>query len=392
MIRVMFYKMNSTDFASFPIVEGQIIFVQDTKKLYIDKDNTHREQVEGLDLSAGTGIGINGMTITNAGVRSVEQGSTNGTISVDTNGTAAEVAVKGLGDLAFLNNISTSKITSGTLEVARGGTGASTLTSEQVLIGNGTSAVTTRAIDTTNGGTASSTSLITSGAVNAGLGTKLDTSLKGAVNGLAELDENGKVPSTQLPSYVDDVIEGYYYDSKFYKESTHITEISGETGKIYIDLDTEKTYRWSGSAFAIISETLALGTTSSTAYRGDYGDIAYSHATDANRLTTAQSEGLYKIATTAEGHIKTATAVTSTDLSNLGIAITDTKNTAGSTDTSSKIYLVGATSQAANPQTYSDNEVYTTNGVLTTKSIQIGGTATTIQYNSTDKCIEFNFS
>lgn len=74
------------------------------------------------------------------------------------------------------------------------------------------------------------------------------------------------------------------------------------------------------------------------------------------------------------------------------VATTDTKNTTGSTDTSSKIFLVGATSQAVNPQTYSDNEVYTTSGVLTTKSVQIGGTAATMQYNSTDKCIEFVFA
>lgn len=71
---------------------------------------------------------------------------------------------------------------------------------------------------------------------------------------------------------------------------------------------------------------------------------------------------------------------------------TDTKNTAGSTDTSSKIFLVGATSQAANPQTYSDNEIYATNGVLTTKSVQVGGTAATMQYNATNKCIDFVFA
>lgn len=69
----------------------------------------------------------------------------------------------------------------------------------------------------------------------------------------------------------------------------------------------------------------------------------------------------------------------------------DTKNTAGSTDTSSKIFLVGATSQAANPQTYSDNEVFATNGQLTSKSFSLGGNAF-IEYNSTEKCIEFNFS
>jgi len=71
---------------------------------------------------------------------------------------------------------------------------------------------------------------------------------------------------------------------------------------------------------------------------------------------------------------------------------TDTKNTAGSTDTSSKIYLIGATSQAANPQTYSDNEVYATSGVLTTKSVQIGGGSCTLQYNNTTKSCDFIFT
>jgi hypothetical protein len=93
----------------------------------------------------------------------------------------------------------------------------------------------------------------------------------GVANGVATLDENGLVPSTQLPSYVDDVIEGYYYNSKFYKESAHTTEITAESGKIYVDLDTNKTYRWGGTTYVVISETLALGTTSTTAYAGDKG-------------------------------------------------------------------------------------------------------------------------
>lgn len=67
-------------------------------------------------------------------------------------------------------------------------------------------------------------------------------------------------------------------------------------------------------------------------------------------------------------------------------------NTTGATDTSNKIYLVGAPEQTARPQTYSDNEVYTTSGVLTTKSVQVGGTAATMQYNSTDQSIEFIFA
>lgn len=112
---------------------------------------------------------------------------------------------------------------------------------------------------------------------------------KGSANGVAELDANGKVPANQLPSYVDDVIEGYFYGSKFYEETEHVTEITGETGKIYIDLHTNKTYRWSGSTFAVISETLALGETSSTAYRGDKGKIAYDHSQSPHAPSDAQA-------------------------------------------------------------------------------------------------------
>lgn len=111
---------------------------------------------------------------------------------------------------------------------------------------------------------------------------------KGANNGVAELDENGKVPSSQLPSYVDDVIEGYLSGGKFYKESGHTTEITGESGKIYTDLATNKTYRWSGSAFTEISASLALGETSSTAYRGDRGKIAYDHSQAAHAPSNAE--------------------------------------------------------------------------------------------------------
>ena len=93
----------------------------------------------------------------------------------------------------------------------------------------------------------------------------------GKANGVATLDANGLVPSTQLPSYVDDVIEGYLYNGKFYKESAHTAAIAGEGGKIYVDLSTEVTYRWSGSKFVEISKSLAVGTTSGTAYDGAKG-------------------------------------------------------------------------------------------------------------------------
>ena len=104
---------------------------------------------------------------------------------------------------------------------------------------------------------------------------------KGVANGVAELDSNGLIPSGQLPSYVDDVIEGYYNPDggNFYNtDNNKIINITGETGKIYVDLNTNKTYRWSGSSFVVISETIALGETSSTAYRGDRGKTAYEHS------------------------------------------------------------------------------------------------------------------
>ncbi len=112
---------------------------------------------------------------------------------------------------------------------------------------------------------------------------------KGTAGGIAELDASGKVPAAQLPSYVDDVIEGYLSGGKFYKESAHTNQITGESGKIYTDLGTNKTYRWSGSAFVVISETLALGETASTAYPGNKGKTAYDHSQSAHAPANAEA-------------------------------------------------------------------------------------------------------
>ena len=84
----------------------------------------------------------------------------------------------------------------------------------------------------------------------------------GKAGGVATLDGTGQVPASQLPSFVDDVLE---YASK----STFPAR--GETGKIYVALDTNLTWRWSGSAYVETSKSLALGETSSTAYPGDKG-------------------------------------------------------------------------------------------------------------------------
>lgn len=136
---------------------------------------------------------------------------------------------------------------------------------------------------------------------------------------------NGVIASANLPSFVDDVIEGYLNGGKFYKEKktdgTYATEITAESGKIYINLNDSKTYRWSGSAYVVISETIALGETSSTAYRGDRGATAYNHAAAKG---SAFANGLYKITTNAHGHVTTATAVQKSDITALGIPAQDT--------------------------------------------------------------------
>lgn len=87
-------------------------------------------------------------------------------------------------------------------------------------------------------------------------GKYIETSEKGTANGVATLNGSGKVPEAQLPSYVDDVIEGYLYDGNFYEDSGHTTEITGETGKIYLDVSTDRVYRWSGSLFIEIGDNL----------------------------------------------------------------------------------------------------------------------------------------
>lgn len=265
---------------------------------------------------------------------------------------------------------------------------------------------------------ASSANPVQNKAVKSALDSKLETSLKGATNGLAELDSNGKVPSSQLPSYVDDVLEGYLYNDKFYKESAHSTEITAESGKIYVDVPTNKTYRWSGSAYVEISASLVLGTGSNNAYYGDKGQTAYEHSQSTHARTDAtntaasstngnikingsdvtvythptydtKSAGLYKITVDGTGHISAASAVTKSDLTGIigdfsstekglvpspGSSNTskflrgdgtwqtptdnDTKNTAGATNTSNKIFLIGATAQDANPQTYTQDTAY----------------------------------
>ena len=131
--------------------------------------------------------------------------------------------------------------------------------------------------------------------------------LVGSANGLAQLDSGGKVPSAQLPSYVDDVVEVANFAA---------LPGTGETGKIYVTLDDNKTYRWSGSAYVEISASLALGETSATAYRGDRGKTAYDHSqatgnphgTTPTDITGATTDRILGRSTAGTGAVEELTA------------------------------------------------------------------------------------
>lgn len=102
----------------------------------------------------------------------------------------------------------------------------------------------------------------------------------------------GKVPSSQLPSYVDDVLE-------FETKAAFPTAEQAEAGKIYIDKETGKTYRWGGTGYVEISKSLALGETATTAYAGDKGRAlsdkidAHVKKTDNPHAVTAAQVGAY---------------------------------------------------------------------------------------------------
>ena len=108
---------------------------------------------------------------------------------------------------------------------------------------------------------------------------------KGQANGFASLDDNGLVPSSQLPSYVDDVIEVYAtYDIsetgklsniKLYSDPDHANPITGESGKIYLNItqgEPPYQFRWSGTQFVDSNtSSLILGEVTGTAYDGGKG-------------------------------------------------------------------------------------------------------------------------
>lgn len=214
----------------------------------------------------------------------------------------------------------------------------------------------------------------------------IPTTAKGVANGVASLDNNGKVPSTQLPSYVDDVLE-YASISSF--------PATGESGKIYIAIDTNKTYRWTGTQYVEVSESLALGETSSTAFAGDKGKVAYDHATDSGKISSAVASGFYKFSATDEGHIGSTTEVEKADLTGLiGYPAKQQYGTEYSLVTTGDRYYWDAKQNALASQTaYSAKGTSTKVPQITTNSLgQVTGiTEVDISYPEVDQKVVLSF-
>ena len=153
-----------------------------------------------------------------------------------------------------------------------------------------------------NGNSSSITTLngyFSNGIANKALGDKngnditatyMLANLRGAANGVCPLGSDSKIPNAYLPSYVDDVLEYASY-SNF--------PSTGEAGKIYVDKDTNKTYRWSGTQYTEISASIALGETTGTAYDGGKGkDLA-------DRFNIVENNYVRKIAENYNGTIHT---------------------------------------------------------------------------------------
>lgn len=191
---------------------------------------------------------------------------------------------------------------------------------------------------------------------------RIPTITDAKIQGMSASKLTGTIPQANLPSYVDDVLE-YNGQSNFPEE--------GESGKIYVDTSTNRTYRWGGSSYVEISSSLALGTTSSTAFRGDYGNTAYQHATAKG---SAFASGLYKITTNAEGHVTAATAVTKSDITALGIPGSDTN-----TNTTYTLSKSGSTIKLEGSDG-SSSEVTDANTTYTLSSFGITATAAELNY------------
>lgn len=422
------YKITSDKLEDLAIQEGQIIITTDTKKLYVDISATERIEVTSdaeVDLTdyvttsiltstiaeeaserqkqdqlleqavddklgaddiiagsnvqvnhdnesghitisatdtkytAGTGLGMisNGFYILNGGV---------GLNQLANDSVSEDKLVDGAVDTAKIADgaVTADKLAEGVIPEIPDVTLASlgvTATAEELNYVDGV----TSNIQTQLNNKAATTHNHAASAITSGTFSldRIPTITDAKISGISANKITGTIASANLPSYVDDVLE-YNGISAFPED--------GEAGKIYVDTSTNKTYRWGGSNYVEISASLALGTTSSTAFRGDYGNTAYTHATAKG---SAFSSGLYKITTNSQGHVTAATAVTKNDITALGIPAqdTNTNTTYELTKSGSTITLEG--SDGSSTSVTDSNTVYTHPTTSGNKHIPAGGSS-----------------
>lgn len=350
------YKITSDKLEDLAIKEGQLIVTTDTKKLYVDVSATER-----IEVTADAEVDLSDyVTKEDADAAYAAIAHTHD----DRYYTESEVDSK-LADKANTTHTHTIGDVSNLQETIEG--------LEEDIAGKANvshthddryfteSEVTDKLATKADTGHKHAASDITSGTFAL---DRIPTITDAKISGMSASKLTGTIPTANLPSYVDDVVEG---------ATTEDFPETGEAGKIYVATSTNKTYRWGGSSYVEISASLALGTTSSTAFRGDYGNVAYTHATAKG---AAFGSGLYKITTNAQGHVTAATAVTKADITALGIPGSDTN-----TNTTYTLSKSGSTIMLSG----SDGSSTSVTDANTTYSLgSFGITATAAELNKLD--------
>lgn len=180
--------------------------------------------------------------------------------------------------------------------------------------------------------------------------TYVATSLLGTNNGVATLDNDGKVPSSQLPSYVDDVIESYIVSGATALSAGWLSKTDGgsaltpETDKIYVVLSSgeyqNKTYRWGGSTYVEISSSPAQATESQAGIAELATQSEVNTGTDDTRIVTP-----LKLATYTSGMSKKITATNPILATTSGICTWTVTNTLGVADVNVQVFEISTNTQ-----------------------------------------------
>lgn len=237
--------------------------------------------------------------------------SSNVTLTADSSGLAASVADASTSAKGLIEIATDTEATAGTSEVLAVNPKqlATKVTANAAITGGTKCKITYDAKGLVTGGANLSASDIPD--ISA---TYVATSLLGANSGVATLDSSGKVPSTQLPSFVDDVVDSYIVSGATALSAGWLSDTNGgaaltpETGKIYVVLTTgeylNKTYRWSGTTYVEISSSPAQATESTAGIAAIATDAEVTAGTNDTKFITPKKLATY---TTSSAHVSTAT-------------------------------------------------------------------------------------